>query len=330
MKNLVVVISVGLAILSAFLLVRKNYEAELARHEASQAQNERRRAITRESETDRKNKTLKAELQARLEEASAQSIAAYRARNASSAENLSPSNARPADILFRDPAMRDALLDQARESNEKQVKALFRAGLAQRLGLNETQTGALADILMQRNSLLTEQIYIPMMLGNVDAETMAVSGRATRASYDENTVQLRALLGDEGFDSFQKFEKTQPERENLQRFVTACADNGLDLSPEQQPKLLDVMSDERLNFKPAHDIGDPAKWDFEHWYQNFSDEKLEAYGTELTQLNDRMVQRAKELLTPEQSSMFQQMLTRQLNQAKFVVRSTTALFGRRQ
>jgi hypothetical protein len=50
----------------------------------------------------------------------------------------------------------------------------------------------------------------------------------------------------------------------------------------------------------------------------------------MEQLNDRMIQRAQALLSPEQASAFKQLLARQLNQARFVVRSTTALFGRRQ
>ncbi len=331
MKNLVIGVSVCIAVLSTFLLTQRNREVAAAREQAARAEAERHAAFARQAELDARSKDLKNRLNASFDEAGAKTVEALQLRERlARLEEKGKVGARPADVLFRDPAMRDALQAQAQEACEKQVKALFRFGLAQQLNLNEEQSAALADLLMQRTSLLSDQIYVPMMTGNVDDATMAANGRATKAAYDENTAQIRALLGDDGFNTYQSFEKTQSERENLQRFNSECAKNGQDLSPDQQAKLLAAMAEERLNFKPQYDIGDPAKWDFEHWYDNFSDDKLVAFGNELGQLNDRMVQRAQEVLSPDQASLFKQLLTRQLNQAKFVVRSTTALFGRRQ
>jgi hypothetical protein len=331
MKNVILATSIFIAIISGLLLIQKNRQTTEAREQAARAETERQLIISRQAEQDQKSTRLKSQLHQTLTEAAEKTVEALELRQRlARLEEQGKTGARPADILFSDPGMKEALQAQAQEACEKQVKSLFRFGLAQQLGLNEVQTGSLADLLMRRISLLSDQIYVPMITGNVDDATMATSGRATKAAYDENTAQLKALLGDEGFNTYERFEKTQSERENLQRFHSECAKLGQDLGPDQEAKLLAAITEERLNFKPQYDIGDPSKWDFEHWYDNFSDDKLVACGNEMGQLNDRMVQRAQEVLSPEQAALFKQLLTRQLNQAKFVVRSTTALFGRRQ
>src|SRR5262249_12844290 len=122
--------------------------------------------------------------------------------------------------FFRDPDLKEALVSEAREGAQKNVDSLFRLGLADQLHLNEEQASALHQLLAQRLSLLSEQIYIPMMTGELDDAAMAASGRATKQSYEEIMGRIRSLLGDEGFGAYEQFEKTESQREAVSKMVS--------------------------------------------------------------------------------------------------------------
>jgi hypothetical protein len=107
------------------------------------------------------------------------------------------------------------------------------------------------------------------------------------------------------------------------------ADAGQALTPDQQNQWLAAMIDERLNFKFQFDMDDMSKFDFEHWYDNVSDEKLNVVGQQMKDLNDRLVQRSQTMLTPEQAAMFEAFLRERLLKAKLVVQSTKALTPKR-
>jgi hypothetical protein len=236
----------------------------------------------------------------------------------------------PGVALLRDPEMKAVLVNRAREAVEKNVKALFNFGLALQLQLNEEQTEKLRQLLLERLSLLSERIYIPMMTGELDETAMAASGKATRQAYDANTTQIRALLGEDGFAFYERFEKTQPERENLRRLTPQFEQAGQPLNGEQEGQLLAALTEERLKFPFQYDLGDASQWDFERLYDNFSDEKLTRYGRDMEQLNERMVQRAQSVLTVEQTALLKSFLAERLRQAQFVARSTTAMFGKKR
>jgi hypothetical protein len=225
--------------------------------------------------------------------------------------------------------LKEALVSEAREGTQKNVDSLFRLGLAEHLHLNEEQASSHRQLLAQRLSLLSEQIYIPMMTGDLDDTAMAASGRATKQSYEEIMGRIRSLLGDDAFAAYEQFEKTESQREAVRRMVSQFADAGQALTEEQQNRWLAAMVDERLSFKFQFDLGDMSQFDFEHWYDNVSDERLNVAGQEMKDLNDRMVQRSQTMLTPEQSAMFEAFLRERLLKAKLVVQSTKALTPKR-
>jgi len=329
MKNLTPALSIAAAIVCSLLLLKKNHEAQEARALVAEAEAKREAIANQAAQEERQSKHLQTQLHQTQTDAILSALEAQKLRQQLSSPNAE-GNKRPADALFRDPQMKEALMAQAREGVEKNVKSMFQSGLAQELHLSEEQAAQLHYLLMEKMSLLSEQILVPMMIGELNEAEMAASGKATRQAYDENTAKIRALLGDEGFRAYEQFEKTESERENLRRFVPKFEQAGQALSPGQQSQLLAAMTEERLSFKFQHDLGDMSQLDFEHWYDNFTDEKLIVFGREMEQLNDRMTQRAQALVTPDQVALLKSLLAEQLQQAKFVARTTTAMFGKKQ
>jgi len=282
------------------------------------------------AQEEKKSGRLRAQLHETRSEAAESAIEADKLKqqlSGSEAEALEEMKSRMA--FFRDPDLKEALVSEAREGAHKNVDSLFRLGLADQLHLNEEQASSLRQLLAQRLSLLSEQIFIPMMTGELDDAAMAASGRTTKQSYEEIMSWIRSLLGDETFAAYEQFEKTESQREAVSRMVSQFADAGQALTAEQQNQWLAAMIDERLNSKFQFDLDDMSQFDFEHWYDNVSDERLNVVGQETKDLNDRLVQRSQTILTPEQAAMFEAFLRERLLKAKLVVQSTKALTPKR-
>ena len=71
-----------------------------------------------------------------------------------------------------------------------------------------------------------------------------------------------------------------------------------------------------------------SQLDFEHWYDNFTDDKLEICGQDIEALNDRMVQRAQAVLSADQLDTLRELLAERSLKARFVVMTTTAMMAR--
>lgn len=323
-------LSIAVTLLCAFLLVQKNREVEAARLRLETLDRQRELAAAEAEAKDRKANTLYSRLRETRAEARANALEAQTLRDQKALAR--PERKPHADLsqIFRDAAMKGVLEDEAKAGVARNVDALFKAGLAQHLQLNDQRTLALKQLLTQKASLFWEKMLVPMMTGELDETQTAQSGKALRQAVDENAAQIRALVGNDGYEAVQWFDKTQPDRDNLKQFNPSFEESGHRLSAEQQNQLLSLMIGERLGTQFQFDLGDPAKLDFEHWYDNFTDDKILTYAAEMEQMNDRIVQQAQGVLTPEQNALFKTLLQQQLQRAKFTARMTTATFARQR
>jgi len=166
----------------------------------------------------------------------------------------------------------------------------------------------------------------PMMTGEIDPANMPEAGQAMKQAIDQNSGQLRTLLGEDGYNTYRWFELTQPEREEASQFTSAAA-AGHELTPDQQSQLTDLMTAEKAAFPFQYEFGNPEALDFEHWSENFSDEKIAAYQQDMEALNGRIVERAQSVLTAEQATQLNEVLTQQLLEALVTVRSTRSMMA---
>jgi hypothetical protein len=324
MKNSILVLSVAVTLLCGALLVQKNRDMAEMRARLAAADQARAASAARAAQEEKRTKSLQKRLhQSRFEASEPARAAVTPARAASDAGNTN----RSLSQMYRDVMMKQALQAEAKVAVSKSVQKLFDAGLASGLQLNQDQSAALRQLLTQRASIMWEQMFVPMATGQVDAGSMASTGQAIKQEIDQNASQIRDLLGDDGYNTFQWFEKTQPERDEANEFNQAAADAGLQLASEQQSQLLDLMTTERANFNFQYDIGDPQKMDFEHWFDNFTEEKINGYQQDMEQLNGSIVQQAQAVLTPEQSAQLNQFLARHLFQSLVTIRSTVAMMS---
>jgi hypothetical protein len=325
MKKLIVATSILLLSLSAFLLIKKfNYAKDSV--SGTVATNESRTVDDEDARQEKKN----AELQERLREAQKKAVAKVEENENLKQQLATAKNEKPSAEIFNEPEMKDALKAQAKQAAEHSVNELFKAGLAKQLGLNGDQAWALKELLMKKQSIFWDKVMLPMAAGELTEANMAESGRATKQALEENTAQIRVLLGNDGFDACERFEKAQADRENVKQLSPKFTAAGKGLNAEQQSQLLAAMTEERANFKFKFDIGDPTQWNFENLYDNFTDDKINAYAREAGQLNERITQRAQNALTTEQIVLLKNFLAQQLQQSRLTARMTTAMFGKKR
>jgi len=232
--------------------------------------------------------------------------------------------------LLRDPEMQKVLKEEAKSGVQRSVAALFDAGLADYLKLNEPQRGALNQLLMERGSIAWEKVLIPMTTGGLDSASIAAAGREAGQAYAGNVAQIRGLLGDDGFAVYEWFERTQPDRDRMQQFTPQFANASQDLSEHQQDQLLALMMEERSNSRLPEDSSNPAKIDYEHFHETFTHDRVEAFFQEIQAINQRIEQRAQVVLTAEQTTLLRNLLASQLQRSKFTTWNTMAIMGERR
>jgi hypothetical protein len=236
---------------------------------------------------------------------------------------------KPAPWL-RDPEMIKVLQSDAKSAATRSARALLEGGLSQHLQLTEEQTHALEQLLIARNSIVWETMLLPLTAGELDPAARSAAGRATKQAVARNAEEIRALVGPEGFKSFQWYEQTQPDRDQVQRFAPQFTQAGQALDADQQSQLLAIMIEERTRLPKLQEFGDPMTIDYEHWDENFTDEKVAAYFQQMTQFNDRIAQRAQLMLTPEQTNLLRQYHAEHLRRSQFTVRNTKLMMGQKK
>ncbi|MEI6647538.1 MAG: hypothetical protein WCP12_15985 [bacterium] len=136
-----------------------------------------------------------------------------------------------------------------------------------------------------------------------DRKQQASQQKELQKKYDE---KLKALLGPENFDLFTQYEATQPERVDVNAFKEKLP-AGLELSLEQEDQLIRSMQEERLRVVPA------SKADAATMPEPFN-------ATTQLQLFDQIkagyLQRAVDILNPEQLEQFKKSQARQRELAK--------------
>ncbi len=334
MKKIIPITLVSVVIALGFLSWRQNRRATEQQAEAVAAKQRLAQVEAEAQEQEHRNQSEQARLSAVNARLAAKAAAAARLEQSRATPPPSTAAADPAKPkhpmaeMLQDPDMKDVLRKQARDAVARSVKELVSSNLIQQLGLTKEQAGELKKLLSQRGTLGFD-FMMPVMTGELDDAGLAELGRKTKADMAALTEELKSFLGEDGYKTFEAHEKTQPDRERLEKFGARLKEAGQPLAPEQRGQLLAAMAEERNNFKFAIDYNDSSQIDYEHFHDFYADDKLEVYFREMEQLNTRINQRAQTILPADQAAEFEELLKLQLQKGKYVVKSTNAMLGKR-
>jgi hypothetical protein len=327
MKRFLPVLCVAMVVLGGFLVVSERDDVREARVRAAAAAKARDRLAVQVDQQKQRTRQLQTELRDTKAQALATEMEAHHLKQELTRPQTNENkNTGPAK-LFRDPDMKAALQSEAKIAAAKSAQALVDAGLARELKLDGDQSAALKQLLTERASIMWDQVLVPMTTGDLDQAGMTAAGEGANQALSENAAQIRAFLGEDGFNTYRWFEKTQTDREQVNQLAPEFSQAGQALNDEQRAQLLSVMIDERTHFAFQYNFDDPTQIDYAHWHENLTEERMNTFFQETSQLNERILQRAQTVLTAEQTTLLKDFMNQQLQRAKFTVRTTMALMG---
>lgn len=221
--------------------------------------------------------------------------------------------------MMKDPAMREVLREQ-----QKATINLMYAGLFKDLKLAPEEKDRLKEILTDAQMKGVEAAGSLFGGGKEGDENSAAETTRQFADAKAKTdADIKALLGDERFTQFEDYQKTMGERMQVDQFQKQLAGENLPLRDEQSAQLLQIMKEEKAAVPPAISSDQdqiPKK-------ETFTSENIDKQLSWMDDYNRRVLDRAKQVLTPEQSKQYQSFQEQQTSMQKLSLQMVRSMFG---
>jgi len=219
--------------------------------------------------------------------------------------------------MMQDPAMKEMIRSQQKATMKTMYGSLFKD-----LNLSADQQKQLTDILLdsQMNSV---ENAAGVLEGEGAGKTNAINALVEK--HKATTEQIKNLLGDEKYAQYEDYQKTMADRMTLNQFQQQAAGTETALRDDQLKQLVQLMKEERTKVPPV--VGeDPAKA-AESLSNLMDEETLNRQLKWQEDFNQRVLDRAGQILTPEQLKEYADFQAQQLNMQKFGLKMARDVFG---
>lgn len=215
--------------------------------------------------------------------------------------------------MMRTPEARSAMRAQMRVQLENEYRDLF-----DEMGLDEATADAVLGLLSDRTIAQMESVTAAGGDGK-DREAMAAKVKAETAKAD---AALREKLGS-GYATFERFERSAPERQQLKLVKAAFRDKGIDFDEATESKLMDTMYEVRSGWNFEHDFSDPSRID----PMALNEEAMNRYVEENAKMQAAVEEKVQGLLSAEQFEAFQAAQRQQQEMMQMGLRMSRGMFG---
>jgi hypothetical protein len=238
-------------------------------------------------------------------------------------EETNSKSTNPLTEMFKNPEMRDMIKQQQKAVLGSLVDKNY-AAFFQAMNLTPDQAATMKDLIL--NKMLGDtEMGLELMSGDLTSEQRTDLPNQAKERKDALNQQIRELLGDENFATYEAYEKTVPDRMAVSQ-LNAQLDAGLALNSEQENLLIQAMSEERLGFKFTTDFNNQTDFSGD-FASRFTEENLNVFLQEQQRLNENYLARAQTILSTEQLAAYQKALTAQQEMAKMGMRMAVQMFG---
>jgi len=222
--------------------------------------------------------------------------------------------------LIEDPDINSALA-----AAQRAMMSAEYADLIDFLNLTEEEEAYFMDLLAYRRSAQVS-FALKGLAGNLTPEERA----AMRAEMDEVNEAVRSemerfLNNPDDFAEYEYYEDTQTERQLLSRLDRELQGSDAAMSDETYRNLLGLMHDERSQFPFTTDLADTDNLEMD--LDQLSPENLQMLSSDLRQLNESIVNRASEVLTPVQLDAFRKSMDTSLQRQTRQIEMAARFFG---
>jgi hypothetical protein len=191
--------------------------------------------------------------------------------------------------MFSDPKMRESM----RAQQAAGIQMIY-GDLARELGLSPDEARQVLGLLADRQMEITEQGMKVMGNGNRKeaVEAMAKASQEAKNGYEE---QIKGVLGDQRYAKFEDYEKSLGERMAMDQYQKQLSATGTPLDATQSQGLLAIMKEERARTANPSSNDPVAQAKVME-----SDGAMNAYVQKQEDMNRRVLDRARALLSPDQ------------------------------
>jgi hypothetical protein len=163
-----------------------------------------------------------------------------------------------------------------------------------------------------------------MMSGGLSMDEIEAQGEQLNQINEEIDGKIKELLSEEDYAVYEEYMDTQAERMQVQMFKQSLAGQGAEsLTLDQEDALIRVMNEERKNFKYTTDYDD------EQTGMNpelFTEELLDQHVKEMSALQERYIERAREVLSEQQLTAFIANMEQQFAMQKMGMEMAKSMF----
>lgn len=221
--------------------------------------------------------------------------------------------------MLDDPETRGFLREQ-----QKMMMDQLYGPLIKKMGLAPDDAAKFKDILLETAMKGTERAS--SLMGEISTNRTAAIARmaADKAAMD---TQLKELLGDQRYAQFKDYEQTAGERMMLNAYKQQFGAESLAMTEEQTEQILGFMKEEKQTMAS---VGQPAlamSQDGSDMETVLSEDRAESALQSQEYVNERVLERAKSVLTPDQLAAFGKFQSNQLQMMRFGVGMARKMFA---
>lgn len=324
-KNSLVLLAVIVLGFGSFIFMQSKTQGELDRVIASMRRS--MTELTAQNDRDRAEiQKLRAQIDVYKTEAEAlrKKIAAAPVTPAEGAAKL-PAAAAPAESgksedaggfmkgiakMWKDPEMKKMM----RSQQAMGIRMMY-GDLAQELGLSPDEASQVMELLTDRQLAMAAD-GMEAFNDMSDPKKMEEMGKTIAAKREEHDQQIKAVLGEERMKKLADYERTMGDRMQMQQLQMTMSASGAPLGDKERQGLLDIMKDERLKTPPS--VFDPANKDVAAQMKAVqSGEGVDAMIQSTQDFNQRVLTRARTVLSPDQMNAFESAQKQQLEMMQF-------------
>jgi len=218
--------------------------------------------------------------------------------------------------MMKDPAMKEMM-----RSTQRAFVTTMYGPLFKELNLTSEQKQRFMDLLVDHQLKSAEQAGT--VFGKDGKMDFSKIGDVAKTEETRLEEELKPLLGEEKFAQYQDYQKNMSERMQVDQFRQQLDGTDSALKDDQLKRLMSVMAEEREK-NPSALSTNPQQGNFEKFMDPNALEKQLQWQEEL---NRRVLERAAEVLAPDQLKSYAEFQTQQLQMQKFGMKMAQQMFG---
>lgn len=222
--------------------------------------------------------------------------------------------------MFTDPEMKKAMRGQQAMG----VRMMY-GDLAKELGLSSDEANQVIEILTDRQMAIASKSMEVFDGDTSDPKKLEAAGKTVDSTKKEYDEQLKAILGEDRMKKLDGYERGIGDRMQLTQMQQSLAAVGQPLDEKQRQGILSIMQEERAR-TPQGPLDYGSKNPGQQMKAMYDDSAWEDMFKKSEDFNQRVLNRANTILSPDQVNAFSDAQKQQLEMMKMGMKMGREMF----